>query len=349
MRQLLTFALILLFAGTAVAADLGSTQAPKTDSHVMQNPASDTREGGETIETAMPIDALPFSDTGATCDNIDDYDEVCPYSGSTAPDVVYSFMADADIFINIDLFGSAYDTKVFVYENVYTPGAPYACNDDFYSDYTSFIEAMAVYTGNTYYIVIDGWSGDCGDYLLNIGEFTPPEPCELVCDGMLEGEPPLDPNYVDYYNSGCNADDGSTPFQDLLADEYGNLTFCGKAGWESAGRDTDWFTITIGSSGSVTWTVEAEQESAFFILGLQDCGAVGVLESTTAIPCEPFVFNISGAPGEVVWLWAGSTAFAVPPGFVGYEYNYIMTFTGLQEGPVATDNSSWGSVKSMYR
>ena len=348
MRQLLTFAFILLFAGTAIATDLGSARSPKSDSHILQNPAGDTREGGETIETAVPIAALPFNDTAATCDNIDDYEEMCPYS-STSPDVVYSYTAVADGRIEIDLWGSFYDTKVFVYENVYTPGLPYACNDDFYSDYTSKIEAMPIYTGNTYYIVVDGYGGDCGEYILNIFEFTPPDPCDLICDGMPEGEPTLGPEYIDIYNSGCGSESGVI-FQELPADEYGNLTFCGISGWVGDwSRDTDWFTITVGSSGTVSWVVECEQETYFFVLGPQDCSSVGVLESAMVLPCEPYTFTLSGDPGEPIWLWAGPSEFEPPNWFEGYEYNYIMTFTGLQEGPVATDESSWGLVKSMYR
>jgi hypothetical protein len=52
-------------------------------------PTSALAEGGETIDDATPIAGLPYTDTGDTSDNVNDYDEVCPFSGSTAPDVVY--------------------------------------------------------------------------------------------------------------------------------------------------------------------------------------------------------------------------------------------------------------------
>jgi hypothetical protein len=41
--------------------------------------ASAGREGGDTIETAVPIASLPFTDTGNTCDFSHDYGEMCPY------------------------------------------------------------------------------------------------------------------------------------------------------------------------------------------------------------------------------------------------------------------------------
>ena len=115
------------------------------------------REGGEDIGNAVVIPALPFNDNGYTCDNVNDYDEVCPYGGSYAPDVVYSYTPPANDIIDIDLCASGYDTKVYVYENAYTPGAPYACNDDACPGWRSFIDDLPLTGGNTYYIVVDGY------------------------------------------------------------------------------------------------------------------------------------------------------------------------------------------------
>ncbi len=125
------------------------------------------KQGGEDIAGAVVI-ALPYTNTGTTAGFANNYDEVCPYSGSTSPDVVYSYTPGADESLDIDLFGSFYDTKVFVYEDVATPGFPYACNDDFYSDYTSALFGLSVYYGHTYYIVIDGYGGDFGTYAILI-------------------------------------------------------------------------------------------------------------------------------------------------------------------------------------
>ena len=141
------------------------------------------REGGEDIGNAMVIPALPFNDGGFTCDNLDDYDEACPYTGSTAPDVVYSYAPATDQLITIDLCGSLYDTKVFVYENV--AGNTVGCNDDFYFGgscglYTSKIEDLPVTAGNTYYIVIAGFGNNCGDYLIEVTTPAPPPPCPPI-------------------------------------------------------------------------------------------------------------------------------------------------------------------------
>ena len=47
-----------------------------------------SRQGGDTVGDAMVIDELPYYNTGTTEGYTDDYDEECPYSGSTSPDVV---------------------------------------------------------------------------------------------------------------------------------------------------------------------------------------------------------------------------------------------------------------------
>ena len=140
-----------------------------------ENPGTpDGREGGETIAGAVAIHSVPYTDTGNTCDNVDDYDEVCDYPDSNSPDVVYAYVPNLDGVINIDLCYSSYDTKLYVYEGSYTPGNPHACNDDYWGgsgdclEYSSFLPSVPVVAGTTYFIVVDGYDGDCGDYQIDV-------------------------------------------------------------------------------------------------------------------------------------------------------------------------------------
>jgi hypothetical protein len=128
------------------------------------------RVGGEDIASAVAISSLPFNDTGNTCSFADDYDEICPFNATGSADVVYSYTPASDEFITIDLCASSYDTKVYVYENSASPGSPYACNDDACGDdgFKSQIPGISLTNGNTYYIVVDGYGGDCGNYTLDI-------------------------------------------------------------------------------------------------------------------------------------------------------------------------------------
>ncbi|MFH1278644.1 MAG: hypothetical protein ABIK65_09715 [Candidatus Eisenbacteria bacterium] len=349
MHRLIAGLLILGLASGAFAFDLGTHRTEiKTDAHVQPNRGvSDGREGGETCASAYVITSLPFNDTGATCDNSNDYDAVCPYSGSTSPDVVYSWTANFTGTLDIDLCGSFYDTKVYVYENAC--GSLYACNDDYYFDatcgtYVSAIFGMPVTSGNTYYIVIDGYGGDCGEYLLAV---TGHEDCTLECAGAPEGEPTLVNYYTDAYNGGCN----SLPpvFQTLWGDAQGCLNFCGVSGWyyyDADFRDTDWFIVTAMGT-SIDWTVDAEQPVYMFLLSPQDCANVAVEMSEVAGPCAPGNMNFPTTPGAVYWLWVGPQTFTGPA--QPFEFDYVMDICGIEPGVTSTKETSWGTIKKMYR
>ncbi|MEO2183432.1 MAG: hypothetical protein ABGY43_14150, partial [bacterium] len=150
---------------------------------------SPARQGGEDIGTAVAIDAFPYYNTGTTAGYTDDYDEACPYTGSTSPDVVYSFTPATATAVDISLCGegTTYDTKVYVYENeagalasTIDGGEASACNDDecanSTTNYLSFLPGVLLNEGNTYYIVIDGYGGDAGAYEMEIMEVDLPEP-----------------------------------------------------------------------------------------------------------------------------------------------------------------------------
>ena len=180
MRYLAVFVLLLGIPGLAVGQNLGhwapaNEATAKDNAHSMQQAGNNPRQGGDTVDGAAPIPGVPFVESGTAAGYTDDYDEVCPYTGSTSPDVVYVYTPSSDITIDVDLCGSAYDTKVYVYDEGLNL---IACNDDFYFDdvcgvYVSRLEYVSLIGGSTYYIVIDGYGGDFGDYELEITEFVP--------------------------------------------------------------------------------------------------------------------------------------------------------------------------------
>jgi len=150
-------------------------------------------QGGDNIGSATTISSLPYHDTGTTSGYTDDYDEVCPYSGSTSPDVVYSYIPPVDAVVDITLCnGSDYDTKLYIYENGYTPGSPYACNDDECPGWVSELLGVPMTGGNTYYIVIDGYGGDYGNYVLDMtGTFTSWLTVDITAGTIPVGQPPV--------------------------------------------------------------------------------------------------------------------------------------------------------------
>jgi len=259
--------IVALLTISVLLGSVASASTPLENHHVKDSTPSGVhydsgRVEGDTIEESWVIEDLPFTGFDNTCGFNDDYDEVCPYTGSTSGDVVYAYSPGGDETITIDLCWSLYDTKVYVYEDYHTPGAPFACNDDAHFDppcytYSSRIHLLDIFAGHTYYIVVDGYGGDCGDYQL---EVTPEEPCILECpDGALvEGEPPCVDEYEDYYNSGCGV--LGTEWTLIEAYEDDCAIMCGLSctyhyQWSSY-RDTDWFTMTA-VGGDVTATCEA--------------------------------------------------------------------------------------------
>ena len=129
---------------------------------------------GESWENAIVISALPFNDKGDTSGFIDDYDEACPYSGSTSPDVVYSYTPIENMYVDISLCDSTYyDSKLYVYENTVTLGTAIACNDDACTSsvgvsLVSALTDLLFIAGNTYYIVVDGYGSDSGIYEIDV-------------------------------------------------------------------------------------------------------------------------------------------------------------------------------------
>ncbi len=312
---------------------------------------TDLSGSGDTLLDPFVIDALPYTGSGTTADFANDYDYACPYTGSTSADVVYRFVPSGDLEVDIDLCLSSYDTKVYVYQDGGT--TPIACNDDFYFAapcfvYSSFLADVPMNLGHVYYIVVDGYGGTSGEYVLTVtGE--PYVPCILECPnyGCHEGEPPLNPDYVDHYNGGCNSD--GHPFQPLPADSNGNLTLCARAGWNSAGRDTDWFIVHANYwGGPIELTVDAEWPVYVFELLPQDCSAVAVEQIAEGGPCVEGHMTITGyGAGAHVWVWGGSQTY-VPPTGAPTEHIYLIWFSGLNPGSVATEATTWSTLKALY-
>ena len=263
--------------------------------------------------------------------------------------------------IDVDLCGSGYDTKTYIYDSDLNL---VACNDDFYpngderGDYVSKIESAALSGGDTHFIVIDGYGGDYGDYILLVEEH---EPCIFVgCqdDAVAEGEPLLHDGYEDAYNGGCNSPEFGTPFQTIdwinvdpsnPFDGYAWLcgftgTFVSSSGFYDS-RDTDWFKVFAMTTGLMEMTVEAEFETNIFKLTVAPCELVTVDLAATADCDEPATLVFPVTEGEEVWLWVGSAMYGPPT----LEWKYYMYVSNNTFDTVPAEGITWGGVKSLYR
>jgi len=264
-------------------------------------------QGGDDPFTATEISALPFAASGSTEGLTDQFDVVCPFTGSTSPDAWYSYTPDADQTLVVDLCESGYDTKVYVLDADF---GDIACNDDGCSDsngnpFRSIVETPTLTAGETYFIVVDGWGGDFGDYNIAVEGQDPPEPCELECDGTDEGEACDDTGGIDI-NGGCN----STP-EPLFSNVSCGETVCGVA-WADAGtRDTDWFDLPAQDEDTqVTYSITTEFDGVGFYLGSNpDCGSVAVVELVETGICETGTISVVVPAGENSWWFVGANGF----------------------------------------
>ncbi|MDO9693145.1 MAG: hypothetical protein Q7W56_00280 [Candidatus Latescibacteria bacterium] len=353
--KLLLPALLLIGAAMAApaAADPFSAKPRHGGGPTAPAPAS-SRVGGDTMATAVEILSLPYSDSGTTLGAVDDYDEACPFEGSQSPDVVYTYTPTSSGPISIDLCHSDYDTKVFVYDDT---GEVVACSDDFYMPgdpaclpFASKIEFLELSGLTTYYIVIDGYDDDAGDYVLDVDAASF---YDMDCPPGIraEGEPPLANGTQDLYNSGCNT--SSLLFQELAGGLDGAVHMCVKSGWrigtDGLDFDTDWLEVTVGPEGSLHCEFDADWTTSVLALMSDDCSDPDILATAHGGRGEPGSFDVAVDPGTVVRLYILPASAMSPTGATPYEYEIDLLVTGLQPTAAANEDRSWGAVKSLYR
>jgi hypothetical protein len=176
------------------------------------------RQGGDTGETAVVIDALPFTDTGTTVGYTDDYTPECA-GESSAPDVVYSFAPPADMYIDISLCdGTNFDTVLYVILDDCASGPQVACVDDA-CGFQSLLRHLTVTGGHTYYIIVDGYLDYSGDYTITVTESGPPPPPPACPADSLYAQAPYLPE--DPWGA---VPSGNTPwFSTTIYDNFASL------------------------------------------------------------------------------------------------------------------------------
>jgi hypothetical protein len=282
---------------------------------------------GDNCDNPFIVGALPFDGYGNTCSYCDNYDEVCPYSGSTSPDVVYYFAPADNMVITATLCVSPtdYDTKLYIYEGG-CPGNLIACNDDMCQtpeypiDWISRVEDVPLSGGGAYYFVVDGYGGSCGNYHLNIAQAVP---CDVVCPpgGVPEAEPCGSDT-----NGGCNMPNPT--FEPI----YCNETICGTAWFDGGTRDTDWYELVLTEPMMVTVTGIAEFKAVFgwieqYTPGVPGCANITgyFLQYAVVDKCVEGTFTTEcWAPGTY-YVWAGPQF--VNPIYCGTFDEYVLTIT----------------------
>lgn len=304
---------------------------------------------GDTIERALPIASLPFTTSGNTCGFADDYDETCPFGESTSPDVVYVLTASSAGAIDVRLCDSGYDTKVYVYEDAWTPGSPIACDDDGCGadGFRSELREVPVEAGRQYYVVVDGYFGACGEFTLEVVASVPCLP-QCTPGDAVEPEIACEHGYVDVTNGGCVS---STPvFTELPCNASGASTWCGTyGGYIGEGneewRDTDWYRIDPAANvGGVVWCVSGEYALQMGIIDPAAGCAAPVFEVDQIVAaCATGCFTLP--PGEW-WLFVATADFGPSAGACGGRYRMTLEDYAC---PISVHSATWAAIKARHR
>jgi len=134
------------------------------------------------ISAAIVIGDLPFTHTEKTTLATTAYDD--PFCGGWGHSVWYSFTPSVDTRVEINTFGSDYDTTLSVYSGTRGSLSSIACNDNAGRSNQSRVRFNAV-AGTTYWIMASSYYGMPGGQLvLNALQAPPPLSVGLTLDSF---------------------------------------------------------------------------------------------------------------------------------------------------------------------
>lgn len=206
------------------------------------------RPPGERGEYAIPLN-VPGVATGNTCIYKDDYGFNCA-GQDTAGDVIYQVVPNRNMNVTFSLCHSSFDTKLYIADTDSSFYSIIACNDDAancpcaWGPYRSLLECVPLQAGHHYLIAVDGYSSNCGDYVLTASECPA---CNVI--SMPGDIPEVAENCADlnFHQNDPNGGWNSTP-QQFSTLQNGNMIFGRVFTYlhnGSPARDTDHYLFTL--------------------------------------------------------------------------------------------------------
>ena len=135
-------------------------------------PTGDPPPANDDVADAFLLDPLPYSDAYLTGAASTEPGEPQP-CGETGATVWYRITPDEDVVVDIDTFGSTFDTVLAVYAG--DGLAPVDCNDDSGATLQSRVVFDAA-AGTTYLMQAGGFASDHGTLVFNAQAVAPPPP-----------------------------------------------------------------------------------------------------------------------------------------------------------------------------
>jgi hypothetical protein len=214
--------------------------------------------------------------------------------------------------------------------------------------YLSTLPALQLSAGNTYYIVVDGYGSDCGEYILDI-VFVPPPPPICPPGAPEEGEPECYDGYVDHFNGGCQSEPEAFSY---LCPNPGGATVerCGTSGtFQTMGsdyRDTDWYEVAVTEPNDLTICAMGEFPLELVLMdGSLGCSAPPeIIDSFFADPYEQGCASASVEPGTY-WIFVSPSIFSG----VGCGSLYYLTVDGFTGVPSPVEGTTWGALKGLFK
>ena len=303
---------------------------------------------------AFPIENLPFEETGTTVGFGWDATWSSPHCAILfeGADVFYSFVPDHDMDVEVDLCGTALQTRVSVLDSEL---AEVDCNDSDVcgpyhplnpcGEFNSRLARVHLTGGQTYYIMVGHWAGT-GPYVISVHEDLPRT---VVCpvDGVDEGEPEIYDGYIDAYNCGCSGFTPPRPIQAVGLGESGAYTLCGHSGWPfSTQPDVDWFAIAAPATGILEVILASERPALVMQMAPRDCNTYAVQAWGLAGHGESTQVSVPVAANEPVCIVVTprNCLSDFHPGTGAFDY--VLTLLGPAVG---TEGATWGIVKSLFR
>jgi hypothetical protein len=232
-------------------------------------------QANDDISSSTPISALPFADqVNTVCATTAPDDPDCFGRGAT---VWYSFTSPADRRIEVNTFGSDYDTTLSAYTG--SPGAlsQVACNDDAGSRQSRILFDAAA--GETYYFMAGSFlDGPGGSLVLNVDLGPPPLEIDVI----------IDPRGLVAVKDGTATISGTvTCSAPAFVDVFGELR-------QKAGRaELFGFGSTfVECNGYAVWSAQVEAENGKWAGGRAEA-------SVSAIGFSDFEFDEDQAGGPV--------------------------------------------------
>lgn len=241
--------------------------------------------------------------------------------GTANDDVWYKFTATSTgATITVD--GSAnFDAVVEVFSGACGGLTSISCTDGTLADGIEAVTANALVIGQTYYIRVFDWYSAVPattNFTICVQQFTQCDQTQPA-GSILETE-----TCGQDLNGGCGM---TVPaYQPLTCGQ----TVFGKAWNNTTTRDTDWYTFTINTPGTATWTATAEFPFTIYFINNSDCTNPIVLASATGASCQT-------ATATYNFTTAGTyVAFIAPTNFTGSPCGTFNDYSATLSLPAST-------------